>query len=187
MLSDHFDGSHWKEDFCQDPIITNNGGPSKNVALEFCADGVNPYKRKSYSMWFGAMSILNLPPWARHSLDAMHLCFIVPGPRKPVCACLAPLEAPTLEQFMSCYRPVITCPSACSILQSCASPDPGMCCMTAEGFPALPEHLYGRARISVLVRVCHPSSRCRLCLRHSHQLDLSRQAHKRHLRLSRLP
>lgn len=84
MISDHFDGDIWKEDFCNDPIISNNGGPSKNVALEFCGDGVNPYERKSYSMWFGAMSILNLAPWARHSLDAMHLCFIVPGPRKPV-------------------------------------------------------------------------------------------------------
>ena len=93
VYRDHFDGSHWKETFCTDPVIFANGGPDKNVGLEFCADGVNPYKRKSYSMWFGALSILNLPPAARHSVDTMHLCFIVPGPDKPVicqhCHCYA--------------------------------------------------------------------------------------------------
>ena len=36
-------------------------------------------------MWFGALSILNLPPAARHSVDTMDLFFIVPGPDKPVC------------------------------------------------------------------------------------------------------
>ena len=85
MFRDHFDASNWQETFCEDPIIVENEGPSKNVALEFCADGVNPYKRKSYSMWFGALSILNLPPASRHTVDTMHLCFIVPGPKKPVC------------------------------------------------------------------------------------------------------
>lgn len=81
---DHFDGSAWQVKFCKDPLIAKHGGPQKNVGLEFCADGVNPYKRKSYSMWFGALSILNLPPAVRHSMDAMHVCFIVPGPKKPV-------------------------------------------------------------------------------------------------------
>jgi hypothetical protein len=84
MFRDHFDASMWLEIFCKDPMIAENGGPAKNVGLEFCADGVNPYKRKSYSMWFGALSILNLPPAARHTVDTMHLCFIVPGPKKPV-------------------------------------------------------------------------------------------------------
>ncbi|CAL8465844.1 g5380 [Coccomyxa elongata] len=83
MFRDHFDGTVWREKFCKDPLIARNGGPDKNVGLEFCADGVNPYKRKSYSMWFGALSILNLPPAARHSVDTMHICFIVPGPKKP--------------------------------------------------------------------------------------------------------
>jgi hypothetical protein len=84
MYRDHFDGSHWQDSFCKDPLISANGGPDKNVGLEFCADGVNPYKRKSYSMWFGALSIMNLPPTSRHSVDTMHLCFIAPGPHKPV-------------------------------------------------------------------------------------------------------
>ena len=84
MYRDHYDGAHWQEDFCKEPLIASNGGSDKNVGLEFCADGVNPYKRKSYSMWFGALSILNLPPALRHSVDTLHLCFIVPGPNKTV-------------------------------------------------------------------------------------------------------
>jgi hypothetical protein len=87
MYRDHFDGSMWQDTFCKDPIVAENGGFAKNVGLEFCADGVNPYKRKAYSMWFGALSIMNLPPAARHSVDTMHLCFIVPGPKKPVGPC----------------------------------------------------------------------------------------------------
>ncbi|CAL8470203.1 g9745 [Coccomyxa elongata] len=83
MFRDHFDGTTWKENFCVDPIIAANGGPGNCVGLEFCADGVNPFKRKPYSMWFGALSIRNLPPQARHSIDSMHVCFIVPGPKKP--------------------------------------------------------------------------------------------------------
>ena len=85
MYRDHFDASMWQETFCEDLMIAGNGGPAKNVGLQFCADGVNPYKRKSYSMWFGALSILNLPPAIRHTVATMHLCFIVPGPKKPVC------------------------------------------------------------------------------------------------------
>jgi hypothetical protein len=84
MLRDHFDAEIWQDTFCKDPLIAENGGPAKNAGLEFCADGVNPYRRQSYSMWFGALSILNLPPAMRHSVDTMHLCFIVPGPKKPV-------------------------------------------------------------------------------------------------------
>ena len=84
MFMDHFDGSMWQETCSKDPIIVQNGGPGKNVGLEFCADGVCPYKRKSHSMWFGVLSILNLPLAARHSVDTMHLCFIVLGPKKPV-------------------------------------------------------------------------------------------------------
>ena len=95
MYRDHFDGSHWQEDFCEDPLIAAKGGPDKNVGLEFCADGVSPFGRKSYSMWFGALSIMNLPPALRHCVDTMHLCFIVPGPHKPVsylpCHCMLQL------------------------------------------------------------------------------------------------
>lgn len=85
MYRDHFDGSVWQETSCKDPIVAENGGPAMNVGPEFCADGVNPFHRGSYSMWFGALSILNLLLAARHSVDTMHLCFIVPGPDKPVC------------------------------------------------------------------------------------------------------
>lgn len=81
MYRDHFDGRVWQEKFLKDPQIDRHGDPDKNVGLEFCADGVNPYKRKPYSMWFGALSILNLPPAARHSVDSMHICFKVLGPK----------------------------------------------------------------------------------------------------------
>jgi len=84
MYRDHYDGSHWQKDFCEDPLIATNGGPDKNVGLEFCADGVSPFGKKSHSMWFGALSVMNLPPALRHSVHTMHLCFIVPGPHKPV-------------------------------------------------------------------------------------------------------
>ena len=85
MYRDHFDASMWQENFCKDPMIAENCGPAKNVGLQFCADGVSPYGRKSHLMWFGALSILNLPPAARHAVETMHPCFIVPGPKKPVC------------------------------------------------------------------------------------------------------
>lgn len=81
---DHFDGSNWKQMFCKDPQVAGNGGPDCNIALEFCADGVSPFKRGAQSLWFCAMSMLNLPPWVRHTVNAMHLLFIVPGPKKPV-------------------------------------------------------------------------------------------------------
>ena len=82
-MQDHFDGKLW-EKFCQDPEILANGGPSYNAALEFCADGVSPYKKTQHSMWLAAMSALNLPPFLRHTLETMHLCFIIPGPKEPV-------------------------------------------------------------------------------------------------------
>ena len=94
VFRDHFDAKTWQDTFCKDPMIAANGGPAKNVGLEFCADGVNPHGRGSHSMCFGALSILNLPPAARHTVDTMHVCFIVPGPKKPVRqlqACLLPL------------------------------------------------------------------------------------------------
>ena len=82
-MQDHFDGKLW-EKFCQDPEMLANSGPSFNAALEFCADGVSPYKRKQHSMWLAAMSALNLPPFLRHTLETMHLRFIIPGPKEPV-------------------------------------------------------------------------------------------------------
>jgi hypothetical protein len=30
---DHFDGSNWKQMFCEDPMVTGNGGPDSNIAL----------------------------------------------------------------------------------------------------------------------------------------------------------
>ena len=66
MYRDHFDASMWQDTFCKDLLIAENGGPAKNVGLEFCADGVNPYKRKSYSMWFGALSVLHCT-WAQEA------------------------------------------------------------------------------------------------------------------------
>ena len=102
MYRDHFDGSHWQETFCKDPVISANGGTDRNVGLEFCADGVNPYKRKAYSMWFGALSILNLTPAVRHSVDTMHLCFIVPGPHKPVSPYTCQCNAWQLQEPLTC-------------------------------------------------------------------------------------
>ena len=84
IYGDHFDGSNWEQKFCKDHMVAENGGPSSNIALEFCADGVAPFKKGAQSLWFCAMSMLNLPPWVRHTVNAMHLLFIVPGPKKPV-------------------------------------------------------------------------------------------------------
>ena len=83
VLQDHFDGKQWQK-FCNDPEIQANGGPSFNAALELCADGVSPFKRPQHSMWLAAMSALNLPPFRRHTLDTMHLLFVIPGPKEPV-------------------------------------------------------------------------------------------------------
>jgi hypothetical protein len=95
VFSDHFDGTNWTDTFCNDPMIAENGGPNSNVGLEFCADGVSPFKKGAQSLWFCAVSMLNLPPWVRHTVNAMHLLFIVPGPKKPVCPFDAVIKALT--------------------------------------------------------------------------------------------
>jgi len=53
----------------------------RNVALAFCADGINPFGKSAHSTWPLMLSVLNFPPHLRTRPDLMILLGVIPGPR----------------------------------------------------------------------------------------------------------
>ena len=79
ILQDVYDGQKWRDFIINDPIISPGGNIGRNLALGFCADGISPFKRTTYSMWPMAVSCMNLPAHMRMTLPALWVPCIVPG------------------------------------------------------------------------------------------------------------
>ena len=79
MLQDVYDGEKWAAVISSDPQVSPGGRLGRNLALGFCTDGVNPFKRKKYSMWPMAVSCQNLPAHMRMTVPALWVPCIVPG------------------------------------------------------------------------------------------------------------
>ena len=52
------------------------------LAMRFCGDGVQPFKRKNYSIWPMALTCANLPGHMRMTLPATWLSCIIPAQGK---------------------------------------------------------------------------------------------------------
>lgn len=79
VLADVYDGQKWKDAILQDPRVSSDTNLGRNLALGFCADGISPFKRTTYSMWPMAMSCYNLPAHVRMTLPALWVPAIVNG------------------------------------------------------------------------------------------------------------
>ncbi|XP_066925721.1 uncharacterized protein [Clytia hemisphaerica] len=77
-LRDIWDTSRWENWFDEDGEFK---GDDDGVVLNFCSDGVNPFKTMHhvYSMWPLMLSILNFPPALRKSVGGIMLVGIIPG------------------------------------------------------------------------------------------------------------
>ena len=75
-MSDVYDGSAWKQDLAEDSNLCPHQDMSRNLKLVLSSDGVQPMKRKTYSMWPMAFSCQNIPAHMR--MTALWLAMIVP-------------------------------------------------------------------------------------------------------------
>lgn len=82
-IHDIHDTTTWKQWYSKEGIFA---GDSRGLALQFCADGTNPFakEKSSYSMWPILISFLNLPPSLRRQPRYLQLVGIIPGKSEPV-------------------------------------------------------------------------------------------------------
>jgi hypothetical protein len=78
-ISDFYTGPSWTA-FCQDPQVgTSKPANVSSFAVAGALDGIQPFGRRSHSMWPLALTCMNFPPWLRNRLEAIHIPFIIPG------------------------------------------------------------------------------------------------------------
>ena len=50
-FADVYDGTRWQSAILHDDNIARNGQLRRNIVIEICGDGVNPFDHRNYSMW----------------------------------------------------------------------------------------------------------------------------------------
>ena len=82
-IHDIHDTTTWKQWYSKEGLFA---GDLRGLALQFCADGTNPFakEKSSYSMWPIFVSFLNLPARLRRQPRYLQLVGIIPGKTEPV-------------------------------------------------------------------------------------------------------
>lgn len=75
IAADIQDAPSWK----QCPLLRTKW----NLGLSLNTDGMSVYKSSNYEVWPILVSILNLPPSMRYSVDNLLLSTVFPGPKPP--------------------------------------------------------------------------------------------------------
>ena len=79
MRSIH-DSPAWNDFLQQNPSFSQN---PRNLLLSFCTDGINPFKKKGFSMWPQMFKVLNLEPHLASKTSLMFLSGVIHGPKEP--------------------------------------------------------------------------------------------------------